>query len=94
MQEMTLNVPCTGKFDLRVRNERWEVDIHTKEGTTFFLDGAALQNEVLPIMDLNTGQVLNIPEFMWRMVNDHLMDMLSFERKDAIIPEELSMEIN
>lgn len=94
MQQMSLNVPCTGKFDLRVQNERWEVDIHTKEGTTFFLHGAKLQQEFLPIMDLNTGQVLDLPEFMWRMVNDHLMDMLSYEREGAIIPDELPNGVN
>jgi hypothetical protein len=94
MQERSLNVPCTGKFDLRVRNEQWEVDIHSKEGVTFFLQGTDLREEFTPIVDLNSGLVLDVAPFMWNMVNDNLMDMLSFERKDAIIPEELSTEIN
>lgn len=94
MQQRTLNVPCTGRFDLRVQDNRWEVDIHTNEGTTFFRTGVKLEEECLPIMDLNTVQVLQIEEFKWRMINDHLMDMLSAERAGAIIPEELPIGVN
>lgn len=94
MQQSVMRVPCTGEFHIRVQNERWEMDVHTNEGTTFFLCGAKLQDEPLPIVDLNTGQILDIPQFMWTAINDRIMDMLTAEKSGAIMPAEIPTGIN
>lgn len=94
MQQSVMNMPCTGQFNIQVDKDEWEICVVTREGAIFYLIGGELYDEPTPIMDLNSGVILDIPQFMWDALKNRIMDMMSAEKIGGTMPYELPNGIN
>ena len=80
MQTSEFNVPCSGKFVITTDEGICDMEVYHPSGVVFhMLDVPVLDTPPPPVIDLNTGVILKISEFVWRGLRQRIDQMITSE---------------
>lgn len=85
MQQSEFNVPCIGRFQLRVDEDFWDMEVPF-QGVMFRQTGVNVPDILPPVLDIRTNVVLDIPLFVWQGIADRLREMFIAEKREGTMP--------
>ena len=86
VRQATLNVPCTGEFNIYVRPDGgWSVLLNHKNNTQYIRIDESLHDNGVFMDTFNVFNTYTIPEWMWECVMDKVNELTIAGERDSLV---------